>query len=1115
MEGWPRRSCPPVAAFAISITLALSAAPWSSGLRTPTDADDTDQVWAAWVQAESETRPFEALPKAAPSDPELAFAVDWIEAVLAQRRGQREAAVRRFLALGLAPALRLHADGVDVLADALGPEGRIRAEMWTPLDDIDASARIDFGPGRRLELRIAAGGPWRLSIDDRLVLDGESSDMEASRLRLRGRGIHRLGLRFTPERHGSVWLRLTDGAGRPAPEAWVDPSRDETSGPPVRAEPVVEGRGSPSSLAALLARGLRVGPDRGARGLAELVQSQPKNAGAWAWLSRWEPRRRVEAAERAAALAPNDPASWATLAEACGDLRWPCTEAALARGLAEDPDHPALRRASAAFAFDRKDEGLGAIRRLDPARPLEAAERARMWEALGRPERALSEARRALAERPMRTDLRALVMRLAARAGRPEVVLRQATSARALAPDLPRWWFATARWMRAVDAPAARVALARTQARFPLHAEPLLIEAEWAMMGGRPVSALLDRALALEPERVDLREWAELASRTRRPLPSLPPVGPAELRAGVAIALDRRRFTVHDRGWSRVHTRILRIQDPAKAASAAETSIAYAPARERLEIVDAVLVRADGTRLPPAVILDEGQDQPIDGMYVDTRHRIVRFEGLEVGDRIRIESHSESRGPDMFAGFVGSVEAVRDVWPVLEARVELVHPQDRAIRAFARGLEEGPPRVDEGRVHRSWTAQSLPPLPREPLGPAYVDFGPFVSTSSYQDWSEMARWYAELVRPQRRLDPAARAAGRQSTEGLDDPEAIVERLFRLTVDETRYVGIELGIHGWKPQEASEVFRRGYGDCKDKATLLSAWLADQGIASSIVLVRTADRGLFPEEAPTMWAFNHAVLYVPSLDRFLDPTAEFVSPNELPTLDQGAMGLVVPLEGPGRLVRLPMSKASDNYNEGRVTVFVEADGGIRVEGREQFRGAPATRARRDFEDAGRRVERLERQLSSIFPGLELERARFTDASERFVYEYAAAVDGHGRRDERSLHIPSSLYHHQLTDAYAGPSERSTDLVLDHPWRTRNVVRYRLAPGMRIRRLPPPVEVSGPGLSFTQSFETTEDGFRVVDEVEMSERRLDAADYPRFRRACVRADEAMRREIEIETP
>ena len=48
--------------------------------------------------------------------------------------------------------------------------------------------------------------------------------------------------------------------------------------------------------------------------------------------------------------------------------------------------------------------------------------------------------------------------------------------------------------------------------------------------------------------------------------------------------------------------------------------------------------------------------------------------------------------------------------------------------------------------------------------------------------------------------------------------------------EIRYVAIQLGIGGWQPHRASEVFQHRYGDSKDKATLLSTLLQQVGIES---------------------------------------------------------------------------------------------------------------------------------------------------------------------------------------------------------------------------------------------------------------------------------------------
>ena len=65
----------------------------------------------------------------------------------------------------------------------------------------------------------------------------------------------------------------------------------------------------------------------------------------------------------------------------------------------------------------------------------------------------------------------------------------------------------------------------------------------------------------------------------------------------------------------------------------------------------------------------------------------------------------------------------------------------------------------------------------------------------------------------------------------------------------------MGIGGLQPHPAVDIFRNGYGDCKDKATLLSAMLSTVGIHSTIVLVDT-HRGYVDPKAPSING-NHAI------------------------------------------------------------------------------------------------------------------------------------------------------------------------------------------------------------------------------------------------------------------
>ena len=69
----------------------------------------------------------------------------------------------------------------------------------------------------------------------------------------------------------------------------------------------------------------------------------------------------------------------------------------------------------------------------------------------------------------------------------------------------------------------------------------------------------------------------------------------------------------------------------------------------------------------------------------------------------------------------------------------------------------------------------------------------------------------------------------------------------------RYVAIELGIGGWQPHPAKDIYSNHYGDCKDKATLLSTMLKEIGVDSDYIVVNTR-RGAVNAETPPAALFQ---------------------------------------------------------------------------------------------------------------------------------------------------------------------------------------------------------------------------------------------------------------------
>src|SRR5262249_9359676 len=81
---------------------------------------------------------------------------------------------------------------------------------------------------------------------------------------------------------------------------------------------------------------------------------------------------------------------------------------------------------------------------------------------------------------------------------------------------------------------------------------------------------------------------------------------------------------------------------------------------------------------------------------------------------------------------------------------------------------------------------------------------------------------------------------------------------RLVQDELRYLGMEMGASGFVPHPPATVWKQRFGDCKDKALLLTTVLAELGIAATPALVATDWRGAVRELLPSPYVFDHAIV-----------------------------------------------------------------------------------------------------------------------------------------------------------------------------------------------------------------------------------------------------------------
>jgi hypothetical protein len=668
---------------------------------------------------------------------------------------------------------------------------------------------------------------------------------------------------------------------------------------------------------------------------------------------------------------------------------------------------------------------------------------------------------------------------------------------------------------------------------FPLRAEVPALRAELALYEREPEKARAHLLVALtrSPQNADFARTFALLDDAETVLPDdmvldvararalLPPPGAAEVGAFVAGQATYVRTFANGLGTI-VEDRFVRVLDAKKTDHLRVYGVPWVDGRERISVLIAERYSADGRRETPASIHDTEPDGKVGGVYTDQKTRVIAFRQLKDGDLLHIRTRTDLVGrQNLFGDFFGRIEVIQGHLPVENWVLRITAPRGRAIAHGGRNAPEPEIALSDDERRLTFRVPRAARVRMEEGMPPLLEVADFVSVSTYERWSDLGVWYAALIRDSLFIDDELKNVAHRVIAGATTDEERVRRIYEYVVTSTRYLGIELGIHGWKPYPVTLVHRRRYGDCKDKASLLYVLLEEVGIPARLVMVRTADIGVVDPDPASMWLFNHAIAYVPSLDLYLDGTAERSGYRELPSMDQGATVVIVDPKGrePARPARIPIASADANLNRSAYLMDVKPDGTVVIEvGEERFRGTNAARERATFADVATRKERLEASLASVLPGVSLLSLEVSDlslSSEEVGYRMSAVLPGRATRErDGALVMPLSLYPHDLVQSYARRSDRSQPVWLEAPWKTRNVMRYRLPAGFVATDLPASSVVEAPGFRFEQRLTTTTDGFIVDEETSFATRQIPVENYAAVREALTRADALMRKRVRI---
>ncbi|HEX2569865.1 MAG TPA: DUF3857 domain-containing protein [Polyangia bacterium] len=592
---------------------------------------------------------------------------------------------------------------------------------------------------------------------------------------------------------------------------------------------------------------------------------------------------------------------------------------------------------------------------------------------------------------------------------------------------------------------------------------------------------------------------------------------PASKDSGDAarVLLDLEAVRVHPNGLSESFTeRVVEILDERGAREQNEVDIRYTPDTQSVEVKWARIYKKSGQVVHAVAQFDRDVSEPWYGLYYDVRAQSIQFSRLEPGDVVAVAYVVSDIGRrNLLADYFGDLHALQEELPRLDSRYALITPRSRTFyfnEPKLAGLTREVREQGDERMYQ-YRAERVPKVAAEPGMPGFTEVAAYVHVSTYKSWEDVATWYRGLVAEQLVPDDALRRLAADAVRGVSDERVRIRRIYDLVVQKTRYVGLEFGIHGYKPYRVTQVYARKFGDCKDKASLLLVLLREIGVEATLVLARTRRGGNLDPFPASLAPFDHAIVYVPRYDLYLDGTAEFSGSGELPAQDQDIPVLLVSdprTGGRGRLVRTPVLPAERNRVVRSSRVELQAPGSARVVLDASVSGEVAHEWREHYQSPGERSERFEKAENASHPGARVVRVEFPslDDLERPVEVRAELEVPWARRRGGDLEMLALGHEGQLARAYARLSERTQDLVIGFPWEQEERVTYVLPAGYGPKRLPEARRIESPFGRFVLEVERVGREVQVRSALTMLRHRVTRAEYPAFRRFCLDVDRAM---------
>jgi hypothetical protein len=404
----------------------------------------------------------------------------------------------------------------------------------------------------------------------------------------------------------------------------------------------------------------------------------------------------------------------------------------------------------------------------------------------------------------------------------------------------------------------------------------------------------------------------------------------------------------------------------------------------------------------------------------------------------------------------------------------------------------------EGRRWR-WEMNNMPAIDLEhvPMSPSEsalagrmtVHYSGPGAAAEQDRWKSIGEWYEPLVHDRVAPTPEVAAKAQELTVGKTDFFDKTEAIGEFVQTQIRYVAIEVGIGGLQPHAAGDIFRNRYGDCKDKATLLTAMLSAVGVHAALMMVDT-HRGFVDPDAPSLDGDHmiaaievpkgyssprlHSVVTAQTGRQYLifDPTWDKTPFGQLEHELQGSFGVL--MEGAEtQAIQLPVLDPALNTIHRSASFKLDSDGVLKGTVTEKRFGDLAETRREVYakSDVKEQTNFLDHMLGrdlTAFSASDVKAANVDALNQDFTLTYSLSAERYAKAMGSLLMVRPRVLGDLDLDTDHKP--RTIPIDLEETMQATDDYSIEIPDGYAVDELPDPVKLDLGFAAYESNFQAT---------------------------------------------